>query len=75
MNLMGFGRTWRMWIKVCLESSTTSVLINGLPTKAFVPKGDLRQHDTLSSYALILTHVCGMVEAEEVLLRYKKACL
>ncbi|GJY12022.1 RNA-directed DNA polymerase, eukaryota, reverse transcriptase zinc-binding domain protein [Tanacetum coccineum] len=32
LHNLGFGSTWRSWIKACLESSRTSILINGSPT-------------------------------------------
>jgi len=32
MTRMGFFEKWVHWIKECLESSTISILVNGIPT-------------------------------------------
>ncbi|RZC11532.1 LINE-1 reverse transcriptase-like [Glycine soja] len=34
---MGFCLKWRKWINACNQSATISILINGNPTKEFVP--------------------------------------
>lgn len=38
MSQMGFGYTWRNWIKCCLNSTFGSVLVNGSPTLEFKNK-------------------------------------
>ena len=45
---LGFCRKWRKWISACLQSATISVLINGSPSKEFVPTRGLRQGDPLA---------------------------
>ncbi|GKC78851.1 hypothetical protein Tco_1129625 [Tanacetum coccineum] len=43
MFKMGFGRKWCAWIKGCLESSVTSILVNGSPTDEFKIRRGLRK--------------------------------
>ncbi|GJR74809.1 putative RNA-directed DNA polymerase, eukaryota, reverse transcriptase zinc-binding domain protein [Tanacetum coccineum] len=51
---LGFRLIWRSWIKACLESSRTSILVNGSPTSEFNVKRGLRQGDPLSSFLFII---------------------
>ncbi|GJU63720.1 putative RNA-directed DNA polymerase, eukaryota, reverse transcriptase zinc-binding domain protein [Tanacetum coccineum] len=51
---LGFGLSWRSWIKACLESSRTSILINGSPTSEFTVRHSLRQGDPLSPFLFII---------------------
>ncbi|GJQ98238.1 putative RNA-directed DNA polymerase, eukaryota, reverse transcriptase zinc-binding domain protein [Tanacetum coccineum] len=51
---LGFGLSWRSWIKACLESSRTSILINGSPTSEFNVRRGLRQGDPLSYFLFII---------------------
>ncbi|GJQ98225.1 putative RNA-directed DNA polymerase, eukaryota, reverse transcriptase zinc-binding domain protein [Tanacetum coccineum] len=51
---IGFGLSWRSWIKACLESSRTSILINGSPTFEFNVRRGFRQGDPLSSFLFII---------------------
>ena len=51
---MGFGDNWRSWIRACLYSARTSVLINGSPTPEFSLGCGLRQGDPLSPFLFIL---------------------
>ena len=48
MMRMGFCERWRKWIHGCLSSASVSILINGSPTREFVPERGLRQGDPLA---------------------------
>jgi len=54
MAQMNFGEKWRAWIRVCLESSRASVLINGSPTKEFSMQKGVRQGDPLYHFLFII---------------------
>nr|GEV92699.1 hypothetical protein [Tanacetum cinerariifolium] len=54
LHSLGFGLTWRSWIKACLESSRTSILVNGSPTSELSVKRVLRQGDPLSPFLFII---------------------
>ncbi|GJT59438.1 RNA-directed DNA polymerase, eukaryota, reverse transcriptase zinc-binding domain protein [Tanacetum coccineum] len=51
---MSLGDKWRGWIRACLQSARTSILVNGSPTKEFSIKRGLRQGDPLSLFLFIL---------------------
>ncbi|GKB48572.1 RNA-directed DNA polymerase, eukaryota, reverse transcriptase zinc-binding domain protein [Tanacetum coccineum] len=51
---LNFGSKWRSWIRACLRSSRSSILINGNPTSEFSIKRGLRQGDPLSLFLFIL---------------------
>ncbi|GJU60452.1 putative RNA-directed DNA polymerase, eukaryota, reverse transcriptase zinc-binding domain protein [Tanacetum coccineum] len=54
LGQLGFGDTWRLWIRECLCSARTSILVNGSPTAEFSLKRRLRQGDPLSPFLFIL---------------------
>ncbi|GKB86836.1 RNA-directed DNA polymerase, eukaryota, reverse transcriptase zinc-binding domain protein [Tanacetum coccineum] len=54
LDSLGFGYTWRSWIKSCLSSSRASILVNGSPTSEFFINRGLRQGDPLASFLFIL---------------------
>ena len=50
MMSMGFCERWRKWIYGCFSSATISILINGSPSRVFVPERGLRQGDPLTPF-------------------------
>ncbi|GKA55341.1 proteasome subunit beta type-5 [Tanacetum coccineum] len=54
MRFMGFSEIWIKWISGCLHSASSSILINGSPTREFNIHRGLRQGDPLSPFLFII---------------------
>jgi len=54
MGRMGFPTLWRKWIKKCVCTETTPVLVNGNLTPEFPLERGLRQGDPLSPFLFLL---------------------
>lgn len=50
----GFGSRWCNWIHGCLQLGTSSVLVNGCPTKEYRLYRGLRQGDLISPFLFTL---------------------
>jgi len=51
---VGFCNTWSTWIKACLVSSSTSVLVNRSPTVESHMGKDLRQGNPLAPFLFLI---------------------
>jgi hypothetical protein len=54
MGKMSFLVLLRKWIKECVSTATTSVLVNGSPTEEFPLERGLRQGDLLSPFLFLV---------------------
>jgi hypothetical protein len=54
LQALGFGQRWWDWVATLLASSSSRVLLNGIPRRKFKHARGLRQGDPLSSMLFIL---------------------
>jgi hypothetical protein len=54
MEKLGFHPKWINWIRICITTSSFSVMLNGSPFGLFWPSRGLRQGDPLSYFLFIL---------------------
>ena len=58
LKCKGFDDRWCMWIKMLLDSRSSSILLNGIPGKEFKCKRGVRQGDPISPYYSCWQRIC-----------------
>nr|GEV50619.1 cysteine-rich receptor-like protein kinase [Tanacetum cinerariifolium] len=59
------NHVWRKWFKGCLNTSYTSVLVNGSPTQEFKVRKGTRQKDPISPFLFLIVAEALSVSIEE----------
>jgi hypothetical protein len=54
MKKLGFPARWISWTKMILDSASSSILLNGVPSKIFHCRRGVRQGDPLSPLIFVL---------------------
>ncbi|XP_057443259.1 uncharacterized protein LOC130735191 [Lotus japonicus] len=73
MRRMNFDVRWIRWIRVCISSSTLSVLVNGSPTEEFKMEKGLRQGDPMAPFLFlnVAEGLNGLLKHAVALEKYK----
>ena len=54
LRKMGFGSTWLKWLEIALSTSSTRIMVNGLPGREIKQARGLRQGDPISPQLFVL---------------------
>lgn len=56
LEKLGLCRKWIFWIRNCLSSTSTSVLVNRSPIEKFKPSKGLKQGDPLALFLFLIVN-------------------